>query len=276
MILFAVLAVWAGFGLVTSGGNPTALTDAKSRFTNAFIGLLIVLSAWLLVDTLMRGLLGGEGEIRGYGPWSEIQCMTQSEARTDADEVEQLEQVEEDESAIPATNPFTITTNSVNSLGLLTCGPSDPRFPDCGFDVTLNNEMNPILDTAAANASQFNDPNASLNMQSLLNGPFARLQANFGRPITINDGIVKTGSSRESGRRGSQHFNGNALDLSTRGLSNDDKLRLFREAKNAGFTGFGFGENILHVDMGPQRAWAYNNSTYGGQPVSELITEAKR
>ena len=84
MVLFAVLIVWAGFGLVTSGGNPSALTDAKSRFTNAFIGLIIVLSAWLIVDTLMRGLVGSNGEIRGYGPWSEIKCSQQTEAGTDS------------------------------------------------------------------------------------------------------------------------------------------------------------------------------------------------
>lgn len=83
VILFAVLAVWAGFGLVTSGGNPSALQDAKSRFTNAFIGFLIVLSAWLIVDTLMRGIVNGtDGDITGYGPWSQIKCATQSVART--------------------------------------------------------------------------------------------------------------------------------------------------------------------------------------------------
>ena len=86
VMLFAVLAVWAGFGLVTSGGNPSALQDAKSRFTNAFIGLLIVLSAWILVDTLMRGIVNGaNGEIAGYGPWSEIQCATQTVSRVDPD-----------------------------------------------------------------------------------------------------------------------------------------------------------------------------------------------
>ena len=86
MLLFAVLAVWAGFGLVTSGGNPSALSEAKSRFTNAFIGLLIVLSAWLIVDTLMRGITNGtNGQITGYGPWSQIQCMQQTEATTDPD-----------------------------------------------------------------------------------------------------------------------------------------------------------------------------------------------
>lgn len=89
VMLFAVLAVWAGFGLVTSGGNPSALQDAKSRFTNAFIGLLIVLSAWILVDTLMRGIVNGtNGEIENYGPWSEVKCATQSASRIDSDTLE--------------------------------------------------------------------------------------------------------------------------------------------------------------------------------------------
>lgn len=76
-VLFAVLMAVAGFGLVTSGGNPSALQAAKDKFTNGLIGFLIVLSAWLLIDTLMRGLLGNNGEIQGWGPWAEVQCWSQ-------------------------------------------------------------------------------------------------------------------------------------------------------------------------------------------------------
>jgi len=102
VMLFAVLAVWAGFGLVTSGGNPSALQDAKSRFTNAFIGLLIVLSAWILVDTLMRGIVNGtDGDITGYGPWSEIQCATQSAATTTPGTLD-IEIIEEETALIDA------------------------------------------------------------------------------------------------------------------------------------------------------------------------------
>ena len=77
-LLFAVLAILAGFKLISSGGNSGALKEAKGSFTNAFIGLLIILSAWLIVDTLLRKLLpSGNGEISGYGPWSSVQCATQ-------------------------------------------------------------------------------------------------------------------------------------------------------------------------------------------------------
>jgi hypothetical protein len=86
-VLFAIIIAYAGFGLVTSGGNSHAMDEAKGRFTNAIIGLIIVLAAWLVVDTIMRGLVGrpgaegqipGSGEVTGWLFWSEVQCYTQA------------------------------------------------------------------------------------------------------------------------------------------------------------------------------------------------------
>lgn len=77
-VLFAVVAAIAGFGLVTSGGNQEAKSAAKSKLTNAIIGIVIVLAAFLLVDTILRALLPGDtGEITGYGPWAEVKCHVQ-------------------------------------------------------------------------------------------------------------------------------------------------------------------------------------------------------
>ena len=89
-ILFAVLVTIAGVKLVTSGGNPGALNAAKDSFINAIVGMIIILSAWLIVDTIMRGLVGGpgnEGEIgivrggvvTGWLAWSEVECQVQAE-----------------------------------------------------------------------------------------------------------------------------------------------------------------------------------------------------
>lgn len=81
-LLFGVLMVVAGFKLVLSGGNQGALDTAKKMLTNGLIGFLIVLGAWLFVDTLMKALLGDSGELKGYGPWSQIECWKQNETRT--------------------------------------------------------------------------------------------------------------------------------------------------------------------------------------------------
>jgi len=76
-VLFGVLMVIAGFGLVTSGGNPSALQSAKDKFINALVGFLIVLSAWLLIDTIMRSLLPGDtGQINGTLFWAEVECYS--------------------------------------------------------------------------------------------------------------------------------------------------------------------------------------------------------
>ena len=79
-MIFAAMAVYAGVKMVISSGNSHALQDAKDMFTNAFIGLFIILAAWLMVDTLLRYfLLNGEtGNIEGYGPWSQVKCVTQA------------------------------------------------------------------------------------------------------------------------------------------------------------------------------------------------------
>jgi len=82
-LLFMILAVKAGIKMVIEG-NPAALTAAKQSFTNAFIGLIIFLCAWLIVDTLLRQLLdgkNGEINIEGYGPWTQVRCTTQSQAK---------------------------------------------------------------------------------------------------------------------------------------------------------------------------------------------------
>ncbi len=86
-LIFAALMMVAGFGLVTSGGNQSALEAAKSKFKNGIIGILIVMAAWLLVDTVMKGLVGGGstgvavGEIAGWGPWSEVKCQLQTQTQ---------------------------------------------------------------------------------------------------------------------------------------------------------------------------------------------------
>lgn len=101
--------------------------------------------------------------------------------------------------------------------------------------------------------------------------PMARRMAGLmGIPIIINDAIAKGGSSRETETQGSQHFQGRALDISTANLNDQQKLQLVQAALRVGFTGFGFGNTILHVDTGPRRHWAYGNSSYGGVAISQL------
>ena len=56
-IVAVVVFMYAGFVLVTSGGNPGAKTKAKTIFINVLKGYLLILSAWLIVYTVTSVIL---------------------------------------------------------------------------------------------------------------------------------------------------------------------------------------------------------------------------
>jgi hypothetical protein len=301
-LLFAVLFCIAGVRMVMSGGNSHSAEEAKGSFVNAIVGLIIILSAWLIVDTVMRtlvgndGMLATEGSVSGWLYWSEVQCQVQT---VPDDYKAWVEETPEDVTSV--ASPCNSPSATVAEINRASCNITPCTAVSCltsclnirqGADIgrgagnycvsqvrsigslpsgiITNPAMGPIFDPAQGGSSLVKD-GAAARMQQTLAGPFARLQQQFGRAVVINDAIAKAGSSRETETQNSRHFYGDALDLSTAGMSDADKIRLFETARSAGFTGFGFGNNILHVDLGTSRGWAYGNSTYGGRPVSELI-----
>lgn len=74
-VVAAVLAiVFAGFTWMTSGGNPEKRAQGRSMIINVVIGLAIVLSAWLIVDFVMKKLYNPAHTDQGvtFGPWNSI------------------------------------------------------------------------------------------------------------------------------------------------------------------------------------------------------------
>ena len=62
---------------------------------------------------------------------------------------------------------------------------------------------------------------------------------------------------RVGGARKSQHMHGNAMDISVRGMSPEDQLKMLQWWKSQGAAGFGYYPNSqsIHVDFGRPRAW---------------------
>lgn len=60
--IFVAIAAftWAGFLFVTAAGNESQITKAKGTFSAVAIGLIIVLAAWLIIDTLLRITTGDD------------------------------------------------------------------------------------------------------------------------------------------------------------------------------------------------------------------------
>ena len=157
-----------------------------------------------------------------------------------------------DPNAPLGTNELPQPTGSGGSGRLIPNRSMNPLF-------TLNGQQSPSVNPGAGD---------EMNNRTL---PMARRMAGiFGSAVVINDAIAKRGTSRESQTANSQHFQGRALDISVVNLSNEQKLQLVNAALQAGFTGFGFGNTILHVDTGTRRHWAYGNSSFGGVQVAQL------
>lgn len=77
LTVVAVIAlVVAGIRMVTSGGNSETLQKAKGTFVNIIIGFVLVLAAWLIVDTLLKFVTENGQGLEFYG---QIECGQQLE-----------------------------------------------------------------------------------------------------------------------------------------------------------------------------------------------------
>lgn len=261
VIISTIILAVAGLRMVMARGNPQALNQAKDSLLNIIIGIFIVAIAFTLVDTLMKVLVGGS-----FGPWNQVSSGMCGGSLATGEADYGLTLSPEEVEGLPD-----VTEGADEDITVVVTGSSATVN---GVDLSVNSGMGPIFDPKNGGSSMVR-PGAANRMKFTL-VLFGRLQQAFGRKITINDAIAKAGTSRETQTTGSRHFYGDALDLSIAGMSNSDKLRLLREAKKVGFTGFGLGAGILHIDLGAKRSWSYGNSTYGGQPIEMMKAEARR
>ena len=65
-----LIIIYAGLKMVYSVGNVSAKTDARRLISTAVIGYMIVLGAWILVDTLLKFAIPGSS----YGINNPLLC----------------------------------------------------------------------------------------------------------------------------------------------------------------------------------------------------------
>ena len=68
VVLSAVLFAWAGFKMLLSGGDTAEYAQGKRVFSNVIIGLVIVLTGWMVVNVVMTTLLKKDPQ----WPWNKI------------------------------------------------------------------------------------------------------------------------------------------------------------------------------------------------------------
>lgn len=112
----AAMFAAAGFLYFTSGVNLKHIDWAKGIFWNAFIGFLIAISAWLVVQTILRVTLSSEF----YRGWNTIQCTTSTRLMNKS--------VGDFLSTLPSLNYQTPPTLSVNPTSINDLYPNSSRL----------------------------------------------------------------------------------------------------------------------------------------------------
>lgn len=78
----ALLFANAGVLYVLAPASPANVAKAHKLFMNTLVGIVIILSSWLLVDFAMKSLLA-DGEVNSAGPWNAVLCPSSPGALAD-------------------------------------------------------------------------------------------------------------------------------------------------------------------------------------------------
>jgi len=79
--LATLLFIWGGFLILLGGANTNLVAKGKEIFKNTFFGLMILLSAWLITNTLIKSL-GANDNVATE--WWRFQCISAAPAQPPA------------------------------------------------------------------------------------------------------------------------------------------------------------------------------------------------
>ena len=83
-LIAVIVFLYAGFLMVSSRGDAALITQAKGMFANVLIGFVIMITAFLVVNTVLGILVGGA---KGGLTWQKIDCTYANES-ADADPID--------------------------------------------------------------------------------------------------------------------------------------------------------------------------------------------
>jgi hypothetical protein len=176
--LVVLLLAFAGFRLITAAGDATALENAKKLLVNSFIGILIMLAGWTIVDTVLKLFAGGD-----LGVWNTVQCGGIYESA-------------------PAED-FSIGLETYDGIEIESSSPLDNPYGPGGIYDTEGPESTapPSPPSATADGSfQYNSGisaqrvHASPALSAMLNCMAQRVPGNVGRISSISDDKIVNGS----------------------------------------------------------------------------------
>lgn len=124
-VVFGIFVIaYAGLLWMTNSVNPHGREQAKTMLQHAVIGLLIALSAWLIVDFVMKVLYNPSAQGAGvsFGPWNTIladgpvnYCLVKREPPQGTTTQSQQGTQQQGSGGVTATNPTQTSTQTVTT-----------------------------------------------------------------------------------------------------------------------------------------------------------------
>jgi len=74
-VIAALLFAYAGFLYFTAGSDPGKVSSAHKILTDTIVGIIIILTAWLVVNVILTVLTG-----KGVNPFTQILCSADSKS----------------------------------------------------------------------------------------------------------------------------------------------------------------------------------------------------
>ena len=100
-------------------------------------------------------------------------------------------------------------------------------------------------------------PGVDTGISAAISNKMRAIQNVFGKRLVITSGFRSPErNSKVGGAKNSAHLRGNAVDISTNGMSTDEKVKLIQVASAIGIGGIGvYTSGALHFDIEGRRAW---------------------
>lgn len=134
----------------------------------------------------------------------------------------------------------------VSQSGLISIQPTTFNIPTSTDGVTSGLQFAPGVDN---------------RITSAISDRMKLIQNVFGKRLTITSGYRDAARNKKvGGATKSAHLRGNAVDISTAGMSKEDQLKLIQIASAVGIGGIGVYDNALHFDVEGRRAWGHSYS----------------
>jgi hypothetical protein len=171
ILMCVVWIAYGGFSLMTNGGNPEALSQARTRVTNALVGIAVILCSWLIVDFVMKFLYEPSAVFGGktLGPWNSIihaddpdLCIKPTMPRSITNEVLNGA-TNAPKPTAPSDTSGTSTPGTLSSSGQGSCNPTNVSNAAKDAGITMDPKEATILACFAGPESRCGAQNENYN-----------------------------------------------------------------------------------------------------------------